>query len=91
MSSRAASLLVRLTDPVGSGTGVGAGKELTQAHAVAVSRAAAFRIEAEILRERARATDEAVVREQYLALADRWAMFATSLEAELMNRSACAH
>ena len=91
MSSRAASLLVRRTDPVGSGTVVSAGKELTKAHADTLSRAAVFRIEADVLRERARVTDEAAIREQYLALADRWTMFASSLEAELMNRSACAH
>ena len=91
MSSRATSVLVRRTDLAGSGTGASAGKELTAAHADAIGRAAGFRLEAETLRERARATDEAVVREQYLALADRWMMFASSLEAELMNRSACAH
>lgn len=91
MSSRATSVLIRRTDLAGSGTGVSAGKELTNAHADAIGRAAGFRLEAETLRERARATDEAVVREHYLALADRWTMFASSLEAELMNRSACAH
>lgn len=83
--------MVRRTDPAGSGTAVSGGNELTNAHADAIGRAAGFRIEAETLRERARATDEAVVREQYLALADRWSMFASSLEAELMNRSARGH
>ena len=72
MSSRATSVLIRRTDLAGSGTGVSAGKELTNAHADAIGRAAGFRLEAETLRERARATDEAVVREHYLALADRW-------------------
>ncbi len=47
-----------------------------------VGRAALFRIEADMLRERACMTDEPVVREQYLALAERWSMFAAGLEAE---------
>lgn len=63
------------------------GSNLSNAHMDAMSRAAAFRIEADMLRARARATGEAVIREQYLALADRWAMFAANLEAELMHAS----
>jgi len=91
MSSRAASLLVRRIAAVESDTIVSAGTEYSKAETDAIGRAAAFRIEAEALRERARRTDEAVVRDQYLALADRWSVFASSLEAELMNRSVRAH
>lgn len=64
-----------------------AGNTLSKAHADAMSRAAAFRIEADILRERANATDESVICEQYLALANRWAMLAANLEAETMHQS----
>ena len=66
---------------------VSAGGTLSKANTDALSRAAAFRIEANVLRERANTTDEAVVREQYLALADRWSMFAANLEAEAINVS----
>lgn len=51
-----------------------------------VSRAANFRIEADALRERARAITERVIRDEYLALAQRWSMLAASLEYELMCR-----
>jgi len=76
---------------VGSDTIVSAGTDYSKVQTDAIGRAAAFRLEAEALRERARRTDETVVRDQYLALADRWSVFASSLEAELMNRSAAAH
>jgi hypothetical protein len=52
-----------------------------------VGRAAHFRIEADMLRGRACMTDEPVVREQYLALARRWSMFAAGLEAEALTGS----
>lgn len=50
-----------------------------------VARAANFRIEADALRERAYASTERVIRDQYLALAERWSLFAAGLEAELMS------
>jgi hypothetical protein len=53
------------------------------AHAL-VGRAATFRIEAEALRARAHATDEPVIRDHYLALAQRWSTLATGLEAETL-------
>jgi hypothetical protein len=49
-------------------------------------RAAQFRIEADALRKRAAAMDEDVIRDQYLLLADRWAMLAAGLEAEQLAR-----
>ena len=91
MSSRAAHHLVRRIAAVGSDTIVSAGTDYSKVQTDAIGRAAAFRLEAEALRERARRTNETVVRDQYLALADRWSVFASSLEAELMNRSAAAH
>lgn len=51
-----------------------------------ISRAATFRIEADQLRARARETDEPAIREEYLALANRWASFAAGLEAQLFAR-----
>ena len=52
-----------------------------------VGRAASFRIEAEMLRERAGMTDEPAIREQYLALAEKWSKFAAGLEAEALTAS----
>jgi hypothetical protein len=51
-----------------------------------VRRAAIFRIEADLLRARAYATSEPVIREEYLALANRWSNFAAGLEAHLFLR-----
>jgi len=45
-----------------------------------LGRAALLRLEAGVLRERANSTNEIVVRDQYLKLADRWAMLAAALE-----------
>ncbi len=53
----------------------------------ALGRAAGFRIEADILRQRADATDEAVIREQYRALAERWSMLAAHLEASVLDHA----
>lgn len=53
-----------------------------------IGRAATFRIEADQLRARARETDEPAIREEYLALANRWASFAAGLEAQLFARLA---
>jgi hypothetical protein len=50
-----------------------------------IARAANFRIEADLLRERACVSFEPVVRERYLALAERWLMFAAGLEAEALT------
>ena len=87
MSNRAAQLLARRDHAAGRSTIVNPGNTMSKAHTDALSRAASFRIEADILRERAQASGEPVVREQYLALADRWSTFAASLEAEMMNLS----
>ena len=51
-----------------------------------IGRAATFRIEANLLRERARETDEPAIREEYLAMANRWASFAAGLEAQMFAR-----
>jgi len=51
-----------------------------------IGRAAAFRIEADLLRARARETDEPAIRDEYLALANRWASFAAGLEAQMFAR-----
>ena len=61
------------------------GESLSNDARARAGRAATFRIEADALRERAFATDEHVVKDQYLALADRWSMLAAHLEAELLN------
>jgi hypothetical protein len=47
-------------------------------------RAASLRMEAVFLRARAEAADEEAVRTAYLALAERWLVFAASLEAEII-------
>jgi hypothetical protein len=52
-----------------------------------VSRAAGFRMEASVLRARAEASEEPVIRDQYLVLADRWSNVATSLEAALFDQT----
>jgi hypothetical protein len=54
---------------------------------VLVGRAAVFHLEAAILRQRAGMIEEPVVREQYLALAERWSRFAAGLEAEAIATS----
>jgi hypothetical protein len=51
-----------------------------------IGRAATFRIEADLLRARAREADEPAIREEYLALANRWATFAAGLEAQMFAR-----
>ncbi len=51
-----------------------------------IGRAAAFRIEADQLRARARETDEPAIREEYIALANRWTTFAAGLEAQMFAR-----
>jgi hypothetical protein len=51
-----------------------------------LSRAAHFRLEADTLRQRAHATDELVVRDQYFKLADRWSTLAAGMEAQLLTR-----
>lgn len=48
------------------------------------SRAALFRLEADVLRQRARATDETVIRARYSKLADHWTMLAAGLELQLL-------
>jgi len=48
-----------------------------------IGRAATFRIEADLLRARAQETDEPAIREEYLALANRWVSFAAGLEAQM--------
>jgi len=44
--------------------------------------AAAYRLEACVLEARARATPEATIRDEYLALARRWSLIAASLDVE---------
>jgi hypothetical protein len=51
-----------------------------------IGRAATFRIEADLLRARARETDEPAIREEYLALAKRFASVAAGLEAQMFTR-----
>lgn len=46
------------------------------------SRAASFRIEADVLRGRAREAGDTTIRSEYLLLADRWSLCAAHLEAE---------
>lgn len=58
------------------GDGSNSGRDLA-------GRAACFRMEAEMLKSRACASDERVIKEQYLALAERWSTLAASLDAEL--------
>ncbi len=50
----------------------------------AVSRAASLRSESDMLRRRASAVREDVIRDQYLALAERFSMLAASLEMQAM-------
>ena len=49
------------------------------------ARAASFRMEAEFLRARSVLFDEEAMRDAYLALADRFLVFAANLEAELIT------
>jgi hypothetical protein len=50
-----------------------------------ISRAALFRLEADALRQRACATDETVIRDQYFKLADHWSMLAVGLEVQFLT------
>jgi hypothetical protein len=85
--SRVATLTaVRRMFVTGDVPAVNADGVLSKDHADLVGRAANFRLEADALRERASASTERVIRDQYLALAERWASFAAGLEAELMSR-----
>ncbi len=65
---------------------VNARSALSNDQAELAGRAAHFRLEADVLRERARGSTERVIRDQYLALAERWSSFAAGLDAELMSR-----
>jgi len=51
----------------------------------AVSRAASLRSESDMLRRRASTMREDTIRDQYLALAERFSMLAASLEAQAME------
>jgi hypothetical protein len=86
MSSVAALTPVRRPSVTGVLPEVNSDAALSENYADLVGRAASFRLEADALRERARASTEHVVRDQYLALAERWSMFAAGFEAELMSR-----
>jgi hypothetical protein len=85
---RAALRLKSLADEGTASVSSGVRKERSgDAHDL-MARAATFRIEADLLRERARAADEPAIREEYLALANRWSTFASGLEGELLMRLA---
>jgi len=49
-----------------------------------IGRAATYRIEADALRERAMAVRDALIRDQYLGMAERWSTIAAHLEVEAM-------
>jgi hypothetical protein len=62
---------------------VRSGEEITASDiSDAVSRAASLRSESDMLRRRASAVREEVIRDQYLALAGRFSMLAASLETQ---------
>jgi hypothetical protein len=86
MHSTTALTSLRRTFAAGDAPAVNSENVLSQDQEDLIGRAASFRIEAQWLRTRAAGADESVIREQYLALADRWAMLAASLEAEMMFR-----
>ena len=86
MSSLAALTSVRRTFVTGDFPVVNSDGVLSSDQTDLVSRAASFRIEADALRERARQSNERVIRDEYLALARRWSTMAAGLEAELMLR-----
>lgn len=82
--------MARRTAVTGNGFAVPSGEEiLSDDIGDAVSRAASFRSESDMLRRRASAVREDAIRDQYLALADRFSILAASLEvqaiAELMR------
>ena len=64
---------------------VGTGTQFAQI-GDAVSRAAHFRMEAQMLRERACATSEPLIQKRYLELAECWAAYAAGLETALLTQ-----
>ena len=90
MTSTAVNFAARRDVVMGDGFTVPSGEEiLSNDISDAVSRAASLRSESDMLRRRASVVREDAIRDQYLALADRFSMLAASLEvraiAELMR------
>jgi hypothetical protein len=83
MSSTARNFVVRPNAVTGDGSAVACGEDIpSDGISGAVSRAASFRSESDMLRRRASAVHEDAIRDQYLALADRFSMLAASLEVQ---------
>jgi hypothetical protein len=83
MTSTAMNFVVRPNAVTGDGSAVACGEDiLSDGISDAVSRAASFRSESDMLRRRASAVHEDAIRDQYLALADRFSMLAASLEVQ---------
>jgi hypothetical protein len=83
MTSTAMNFVVRRNAVTRNGSSVPCGEEtLSNDIRDALSRAASFRSESDMLRRRANAVCEDVIRDQYLALADRFSMLAASLEVQ---------
>jgi len=83
---RAALLLKTLVDERAAFVTSGARDDIPGEASDLIGRAANFRIEADLLRERALATGEPAIREEYLALAGKWSTFAAGLESEVLAR-----
>lgn len=75
----------RITEERGGASETSGGELSSEDSADLLGRAALFRHEAEVLRERARETGEMVVGDQYFKLAERWVIFAVALEARVFT------
>jgi hypothetical protein len=85
MTSTAMNFVVRPNAVTGDGPAVPCGEDiLSDGIGDAVSCAASFRSESDMLRRRASVVREDAIRDQYLALADRFTMIAASLEVQAM-------
>ena len=83
MTSTAVNFAARRNVVIGDGSAVPSGEEILSSDiSDAVSRAASFRAESDMLRRRASAVREDAIRDQYLALADRFSVLAASLEVQ---------
>jgi hypothetical protein len=81
MTSTAMNFAARRNAVREDGSALSSGVEILSTGASgAVSRAASFRGESDMLRRRASAVREDAIRDQYLALADRFSILAASLE-----------
>jgi len=76
--------VLRNAEDRGGGLGPAGSGALSEGGSELLSRAALFRLEADALRVRAGNIGEAIIRDQYFLLADRWSSLAAGLEMQFL-------